>query len=431
MPLTSPAFPPRRRAPAARDDMARWLVVGGGAAGCVVASRLSERTEDEIVLIEAGRDHPPAPPAADVGPYLSDPERIWYEHVVRSGGSTPQEYVQGRGLGGSSLVNGGVVVGVDPGGHALPLELPTAHGPVSQALLDADADARPVRLVRRDGARVSAADAYLDASLRSSRANLHVVTERAVGRVRVDRGRAVGVELADGSSVDGDRVVMCAGAIRTPWLLLRSGIRTPGLGEHIQDHPAVTLTLRPSRKVPGTFRDGAPTISVAADHGEHLLMAIEALPHGPRWAALVVSLTAPRSEGRVSIGEDGAPVVDLGQLARPEDRRRLAIGIGRALDLLGSGPFAGVVAEAFVDAEGTPVSHLTEDRDRIEPWLVAHPGGHYHAAGSCRDGVSCDEGVLRGADGIFVADASALPGVPRLDPYLAVVTQAERFVAAW
>jgi choline dehydrogenase-like flavoprotein len=302
---------------------------------------------------------------------------------------------------------------------------------VSRALLAADAEARPVRLVRRNGVRVSAADAYLGTATRASRPNLHIDTGQSVRRVRFDRGRAVGVELADGASIDGDRVVLCAGAIRTPWILLRSGVRVPGLGEHLQDHPAFTFALRPSRNVSVTSRDGGASISVAADHGDHLVMAIDELPDDPQWAALVVTLATPRSEGRVSIGDDGGPLVELRQLDDADDRHRLAIGVGRALDLLGSAAFADVVVGAFVDAAGTPVSHLTEDRERIEPWLVAHPGGHYHVAGSCRDGVSCDEGVVRGAAGIYVADASALPGVPRLDPYMAVITQAERFVAAW
>lgn len=411
--------------------MVRWLVVGGGAAGCVVASRLSARAGDEVVLLEAGLDHRTAPPAADRGPYLSDPARLGFERVVRSVGAEPDEYPQGRGLGGSSLVNGGVVVGDDPGGHALPLELPTTHGDVSRALLDADAAARPVRLVRRDGVRVTAADAYLGPDVRASRPNLRIVAERAVRRVRLDRGRATGVDLDDGSSIDGDRVVMCAGAIRTPWLLLRSGIRTPGLGEHLQDHPTFTLTLRPSRKLPDPFRDGGAVISVAADHGDHLLMAIEELPHDPRWAALVVTLTTPRSEGRVSIGDDGEPCVELRQLADPHDRHRLTLGVERALELVVSGPFADVVDDAYVDDVGTPATHLADDRGRIEPWLMTHPGGNHHVAGSCRDGVSCDGGILRGADGIYVADGSALPGVPRLDPYLAVITQAERFVHSW
>jgi choline dehydrogenase-like flavoprotein len=411
--------------------MTRWLVVGGGAAGCVVASRLSERPDTEVVLLEAGRDHSPPAPGLDRGPYLSDPGRLVDERVVRSRGSASVEYPQGRGLGGSSLVNGGVVVGDDPGGHALPLELPNGHGVVSQALLDADPEARPVRLVRRDGVRVSAADAYLGASLRASRPNLRVVTERAVRGVRSDGGRAVGVTLADGSSIDADRVVMCAGAIRTPWLLLRSGIAAPALGEHFQDHPTFTCTLRPLRTVSDTLRHTAPTISVAADHGDHLMMVIDEVPGDPRWAALVVTLTTPRSEGRVSLGDDGEPIAELGQLDDPDDLRRLAVGVGQALDLLASAPFHEAVVEAFVDGDGTPASHLTDDRSLVEPWLVAHPGGHYHASGSCRDGVSSDDGVVRGVDGLYVADASALPGVPRLDPYLAVITQAERFVAGW
>ena len=82
--------------------MTRWLIIGGGTAGCVVASRLSENPADVVTLLEAGPDHGPEQLPGDVGLFLDDPGR-WHaaSNVVRRAGATPEQYWQGRGLGGS------------------------------------------------------------------------------------------------------------------------------------------------------------------------------------------------------------------------------------------------------------------------------------------------------------------------------------------
>ena len=399
--------------------MTRWVVVGGGAAGCVVAARLAERADDEVLLVESGARHlgEPSPPGSDLGPYLTDPSRLLPTEVVRRPGREPEPYLQGHGLGGSSLVNGSIVTGDDPGGHRLPLEPPWAHGPLSTALRAADPGARPVQLVRRDRRRVTAADAYLT----DIPDNLRIITGDPVRSVRLDGRRAVGVELASGSC-DADAVVLCAGAIRTPALLLRSGVRVPGLGEHLQDHPAFTLTVSLAAGVdPAT----APTISVAATHEGFQLLPVERLAT-PGYAALVVGLTTVASEGRVTIDGAGEPVVELGQLTAPGDLDALVAGVHAAAALLGSAPFGPVVDEVFVDAAGTTLEQVLRRPDELAEWIRRHAGGHYHVAGSCREGVVTDAGRVRGYDGLFVADASALPGVPPVDPYLQVVRQAER-----
>lgn len=404
--------------------MPRWIVVGGGAAGCVVAGALSGRPDADVVLCEAGPDHGADPVVGDVGPYLTDPGRIAVAPVVRRRGGAAQPYLQGFGLGGSSLVNGTVVT--DPSGapDALPLEAPWAHGEVAAALLASDPSARPVTLVRDRGVRRTAADIFLRPHL--GRPNLELRCGAEVERVRLARGRAIGVELTGGDTIDGDRVVVCAGAINTPALLLRSGVDTPGIGAGLQDHPAFTFAL--------ALRDGVvdtsvPVISVAATHSRHQIIALDHLPEAPSLGALTVGLLDVRSEGHVTIGPDGEVRVELDQLEHRDDRRALVDGVAATVRLLHDRVWEPVVAAVYVDDEGTPLGEIAAAD--LADWVIDHAGGHYHVSASCHRALDAGTGAVVGYDGLFVADASALGRVPRLDPYVAVVRQAERLAAAW
>ncbi|HEY5663699.1 MAG TPA: FAD-dependent oxidoreductase, partial [Ilumatobacter sp.] len=272
--------------------MTRWLVIGAGAAGCVIAARLSERTDHQVTVLEAGPDHGPGHAATDVGLFLDDPGR---SHggvsVVRAAGRAPEHYWQGRGLGGSSLLNGPVLA-VDPADadveHLLPMEAPRSLGPVGAAVAAADRRAAPVVLSRRDGCRVSAADAYLRPAL--GRSNLTVVTDSPVAALVVE-GRVVrGAVTTAGATHLADRVVVCAGALATPALLLTSGIDTPGVGEGLQDHPAIAVTLE---LAPGSINPAAPNITVAIDAAGTQILALNHLPGAPGFGSLVGAVMTP------------------------------------------------------------------------------------------------------------------------------------------
>jgi choline dehydrogenase-like flavoprotein len=409
-----------------------WLIVGGGAAGCVIASRLSEDPTSQVTLLEAGPDHGPDHSANDVGLYLDEPLR-WHDDsmIVRKAGGVSEHYWQGRGLGGSSLLNGPVLV-PDPDdpdvAHLLPAEPPAALGAIGQAVLAADPTAQPVLLSRRNGRRVSAADAYLRPFL--DRHNLSVVTETPVVRLLVRGRTVVGVVADDGTEHLADRVVVCAGAIRTPVLLLTSGIDTPGIGEGLQDHPAFAVTLELS---PDAIDDSVPNIVVAIDRVGTQILAINHLPGAPHYGLLIGALMTPTSVGSVGLDPTtGSPIVELDQLSTESDVERLTDLALEVIALAAHPALAAVAPRALLDDQGTPAGSLGGDRDAVRHWLLDHLTGYHHVAGSCRRGVVTDRwGAVRGYERLWVGDASLFAGVPPVNPYLSVITQAERLCAKW
>lgn len=408
--------------------MGRWVVVGGGTAGCVVAARLSERPGDEVVLLEAGPDHGPDPVPGDVGALPPAPGRLRIEHVVRRSGRPPEPYPQGAGLGGSSLVNGGLVAPFDvPAGFPMPLEAPWADGAVGAALLAAHRDARRVLLVRSGGRRVTAFDHVLRPRL--ERGAVSVRTGAEVRRVILDGRRAVGVQLADGSEVGGDAVVLCAGAIRTPTILLRSGVDTPGIGRSLSDHPAMTLTLG---LCPSAVDPSMPATSVGLWEHRHHVLAMNHLPGHAELGALVVGLHEARSRGSVTLPDaDGEPLVELHQFADPSDLDRLTAAVGDAIALLSQPVWRDVVDEVYVDDLGTTLDAVAETPDDLRAAVGRLAGGHLHAAGTCGDGRVTERGVVLGHEQLYAADASVFARTPPRNPYAALVVLADRLAAGW
>lgn len=364
--------------------MTRWIVVGGGTAGCVVAAHLATgRPDDSIVIVEAGEL-----------------------------------------LGGASLVNGGVVVGDATGyRHALPLEPPGEIGSLGRALLAADAFAAQVLLARRDGRRVDAAEAYLD----PLPPNVTVHTGTSVDGLRFADRAVVGVVTSAGE-LAADRVVLCAGAIATPAVLLRSGVDTAGVGHGLQDHVGVALVAE------GLAVTDAPDVAVTAEHGDHQFLAIEANAAMGGYGALVAGWLAVHSTGRVTVPDpSGPPVVDTARLQHPADQAGLATAVAGLLGLAGHPAVRAVADRWFVDEHGTALDALLAGgQGAVAAWAASAPSPYHHAAASCRLGEVTDAaGWLRGYRGVAIADASALGGVPLRNTYLSVIDLATRLSSSW
>lgn len=289
------------------------MVVGGGAAGCVVASRLAESTERSILLLEAGPDLRGAvPPEFRDGwrmPTLPD----WGFESEPDGAGAASPLRRGRLIGGTSWLTRFAVRGAatdfdawaargNPGWRFEDV-LPTfrhveadaefgdrkwhgEHGPIPitrypefrpseihEAALHAfdalgfprvhdhnrpDAiGAGPMPMSSRDGVRVISADAYLRPDRQPP--NLAVRADSLVASVLVDAGRAAGVLLADGTEIRAEWVVLAAGTYGSPTILMRSGI---GPAQHL-----AAVSIEPRVDLPGVGANLSDHPAVDLDSG--------------------------------------------------------------------------------------------------------------------------------------------------------------------
>jgi choline dehydrogenase len=370
----------------------RWVVVGGGSAGCVVAGRLADAGH-EVTVAEAGAVPPPR--RVSFLDTLAAPGAVFSGPVLR-----------GRGLGGSGAVNGMVATTGDvrqyeawgwadaPAALArvrVPIEPAAPLGPVDEALLAAAPDATVARLTARDGRRVTSADVYLDGV--TVAAGVPAVCLELAGQ------RATGVRLADGRVVAADAVAVAAGVVGTPTLLRASGLTHPEIGAGLRNHPGLPVTLHLRVDVdPHGLVTGA--ILVRDD------IQVTSMNHvGPDLPgrAMLLALALETS----SVGSIGPGPVAHHELY-DDDRERL-VALRRVVEeLVATPPFTDLVAGHTMDP----------------------PGGVHHWTSTCRMGaVVDDDGLVDGLDNVHVVDASAFPDIPRTNPYLPTLMVAERLAA--
>ncbi|WP_054816093.1 mycofactocin dehydrogenase MftG [Nocardia arizonensis] len=248
----------------------------------------------------------------------------------------------------------------------------------------------------------------------AARPNLTVAGGKTVIRIVFRGTRAVGVEY-QGGTIAADRVVLCAGAVESAALLLRSGIGDPArlrelgievvapapVGAWFSDHPEAGVEYR----LPGAARAGVP-VEYALTVGD-----VEIRPYtfgfgaDPHLLRVGVALMRPRSVGELRLRSADpavAPALAHRYLADPRDREALRAGVAVAADLVAAMPGA-----RLSPAWRGPVDSAL---------LRANLGTSQHLSGTCRMGRAGDERAVvdqwcgvHGVRGLSVVDLSVVP----------------------
>jgi choline dehydrogenase len=332
-------------------------------------------------------------------------------------------------------------------------------------------------IAHRNGRRFS----VYDACLRPARArpNLQIVSGAHVLRVDTEGGQVCGVRVRqDGTErvFRARAVVLAAGAFGSPQILMLSGIGpgavlatlgipvhvdAPDVGANLQDHPlAVTKyrthgtdTLRKATSLPSLLRylvfkrgmlasNGIEGIAFARSAPHLAAPDIELLIAPLEWRkealeppkidaiSIAAAVVAPRSRGRLWLASAdplAPPRIDFGVLSDPEgaDRRALLAAMRLARRVVATAPLSGFIAEEIAPGAAAQTDDELFARACDELQTV------YHPTSTCRMGCDQDSVVdpelrVRGIAGMWVADASVMPSVPRGHPNAAVAMIAHR-----
>lgn len=491
----------------ARTRTADYVVVGGGTAGAVVARRLADAGA-HVVVLEAG------PSGAD-DPLVRDLRRSREQWgtpltrdrpIVRRSGGNPELLISsGIVLGGCSSHNGCVAFRPPPAdftewerrgavgwgpehmGRAFARVRATVHveladpphpaasdfvaAGVAAGLPAADLTDVAVAhgiglhaLNKRGDLRESSAVAYLFSRVPDAR--LEVVCDQVARRLIVDDvGGVLGVQTDDELVVAAEEVVVCAGALGTPELLLRSGIgpaeqlaaagisrrhELDGIGESFIDHPETTVMWSAVRPVADTSVNGIEASAFASLRGgeradvqimfgttriDPIVTAVARRRAGgmpEHVLSMYPNVARARSKGSVRLerrgdqlelvldpvyytDEDGQDLVDM------------VAGIRLARRIAAESPLADWIGDEL--APGVDV-HADEG---LAEYCRTTGATVYHQAGTCRMGSGDDRDAVvdpelrvRGVPGLRIADASIFPSMPTVNPCLTIMAIGER-----
>jgi choline dehydrogenase-like flavoprotein len=502
-----------------------YIVVGAGSAGCAVASELSASGDHRVLLLEAGGHDRSLAIRLPTGEAFFDMQRFdWAYHCAPdpSRKDRTEHWTRGRVLGGTSSVNGmnyvrgsardfdrwaalgnrgwdaesvmplfadlercdSSIEAANLRGRAGPLfvrQVKAAH-PVVNAfvaaaqsaghLFNADYNGRTqegigyAQVNQRGRRRWSAADAFLKPALR--RKNLELALNALVHRLLIQGQRVAGVQYEHQGQLREARarhVILCAGAINTPQLLMLSGIGDatrlkefgirvvvdrPTVGQNLMEHPLVRLLYRVNRPTynltGGLLQKGAFLARYLLNGQGPLscyfesLAFLKTIPQEPRpdvqlhvaafgfdlilesgqWGikvlpypsiTVLVNKSYPVSRGQVrlrSADPKSAPLIEPNLLASEEDVSTLVKGMEMVRRIVATPPLAGWIVEE------TKPGSVHETAAELSEFVRGQTEIAYHPSGTCRMGGDEDAVVtpnlqVRGIENLWIADASIMP----------------------
>ena len=517
------------------------VIVGGGAAGCVLAARLAADGQTSVLLLEAGRDYPDPAHLPDEIKFghtrfaeAPDSQHNWALRGTITEEQGAIHVAQGRVIGGGSSINGQAMqrgfpedfdswaaLGNDEWSYEkvlpyfrkserdLDIQDNYCHGsdgpipvrrrqsgarpPIQEAFHTACVAAgfgttndknglHPGGLGvtpsnNLDGVRVSTALGHL-APLRHH-LNLTVRGGVFVRKILIENGRAVGVEAESGGTVfriAAGRVVLSAGAIRSPHLLMLSGVGSedqlrefgipvtqhlPGVGRNLMNHASVQtpFKVKDGIQLDDQHRDAVHfalhftaegssyvndmvlrTSTVIDERAERVpgvrtkFLVGDVPPE--RAARIHCTLGLPDGSGyvRLAAADPGVqPNFNYGYLQHPNDTRRMRDGLRLAARLLRSDAYKDVV-----DFRIHPADDILASDDALDLWMRQTVGTARHVSGTCKMGPDSDPMAVvdercrvKGVGGLWVADASVMPRIPRSGGAHATVIMIGERVVDW
>ncbi|SCX72532.1 GMC family oxidoreductase [Variovorax sp. EL159] len=424
-----------------------FLIVGGGTAGAVLASRLSEDRACRVLLVEAGADTPPEATPSDINDTFPsstlNPDYFWtgLEATLTRGGSS-RPYPQARIMGGGSSIMGmftlrGMPDDYDSWGRrgagtfswkeVVPFfekvegypssagrnsgtypvrRTPREEWPAFVHAMERAAGSRGFPFVpdmnaapgdgffsmpasRDETVRSTSAGAYLTREVRS-RCNLTIMPSTRVTRLATEGRRVIGAHVdrnGMSTTISAGNVVLSAGAIHSPALMMRSGIgdggalsalgiqvaaELPGVGRNLQNHCYMffALTLPRGKRLPHALRRfavaGLRASSGLADcpAGDLMLFMlgrVSGKSFGTDVAMVAPALYSPFSKGRVTLAAADAsrhPRVEFCMLDDPRDAPRIVMAARLAESLLRDSLVAASYSEAMLLPAGMAMNQF-------------------------------------------------------------------------
>ena len=310
----------------------------------------------------------------------------------------------------------------------------------------------PYPLNNPEGIRWSTAIGFL--SMARHRINLTIRPNCTTRRVLFDDTRATGVEVESGGEsfvVNGDEIILSAGPIGSPHLLMLSGIGpadqlaehgislvkdVPGVGQNLRDHPTVHVSWRAQPDVPAPPQEVGPQkvalrYTAPGSDIKNDMIKVMRFRKIDRLLVMSVGLYLALGKGELKLQSpdpDVQPSLDYNYLQEAEDRRRLREGVRLCLELVDMKEFEGVVGERV-----NPDDAALASDNALDEWLMRSVSTMHHISCTAKMGPDSDpmavvdqHGRVKGVQSLRVVDGSIMPDCTRANTNVPIMMMAER-----